>query len=155
MLIGKNCFFNGRITLKGSGQTVVFGDQSTAQDVHIICVEDCHVHIGKWCMLSREIEIRTSDAHSIIDPKTGKRVNSPASIEIGDHVWVGMRAIVNKGAIVPSDSVVAAMSFMNGQFEEQGVILAGAPARIVKRGVTWNSVRKSVFDKKEMDRWKR
>jgi acetyltransferase-like isoleucine patch superfamily enzyme len=155
VLIGKNCFFNGRITLRGSGQTVVFGDQSAAQGVYILCAENCDVHIGKWCMFSREIEIRTSDGHSVIDRETGERVNSAASIEIGDHVWVGMRAIVNKGTVVPSDTIVAAMSFVNGRFEEQGVILAGGPARVVKRGVTWSSVRKPAFDRREMDRWKR
>ncbi|OJF90470.1 acyltransferase [Pararhizobium antarcticum] len=154
VLIGDTCHFRGEIIVKGEGQTVTFGDQSTTVDVYLLCQENCDVHIGKWCMFSREIEIRTTDAHSVIDRVTRKRINPAQSIRIGDHVWVGVGAIINKGAVVPSDCIVGAMAFVNGQFDEEGTILAGTPARVVKRGITWNRSRRDQFSRAQMNQWK-
>ena len=154
IMIGDNCHFRGQIVVKGNGQTIRFGNNSTTVDVYILCQEDCDVTIGEWCMLSREIEIRTTDAHSVVDRATGRRINAPKSVTIGDHVWIGVGAIINKGAVVPSDSIVGAMAFVNQRFEEQGVVLAGTPATIVKRGITWNRSRKAKFTAAELDHWK-
>lgn len=154
VVIGDNCHFKGDIVVKDHGQTVTFGDHSTCKSVYILCQEGCSVRIGRWCMLSRDIEIRTTDAHSLIDRQTGKRLNMPASISIGDHVWVGVGAIVNKGSRIAADSVVGAMAFVNSAFDEEGVVIAGVPAKIVRRGVTWHRGRKKAFSSAEMDAWR-
>lgn len=154
VVIGENCHYRGDILVKGNNQTVTFGDNSTTVNVYILCQENRDVHIGKWCMFSREIEIRTTDAHSVIDRKTGKRLNMPGSITIGDHVWIGVGSIINKGSVIPSDSIVGAMSFVNGAFDEEGVVLAGTPAKIVKRGITWNRSCRNEFSDEQMDHWK-
>lgn len=154
VVIGDNCHFRGKIVVKDHGQTVVFGDHSTSNSVYILCQEGASVRIGRWCMLSRDIEIRTTDAHSVIDRQTGKRLNTPASITIGDHVWVGVGAVINKGASIAADSIVGAMAFVNGVFDEEGVVIVGVPARIAKRGVTWNRSRKKVFSEEEMNAWR-
>lgn len=153
--IGSGAKFTGQIRVPGGrGQTVDFGDHSTTVNVYILCHEGCDVRIGRWCMFSREIEIRTTDAHSVIDRETRMRLNKPKSITVGDHVWVGVGAIINKGARIPSDSIVGAMSFVNGKFDESGVVIAGTPAKIVKRGITWDRSRKPEFDQSELDLWK-
>jgi acetyltransferase-like isoleucine patch superfamily enzyme len=154
IIIGDNCVFRGQILVKGSNQTVSFGDESTTADVYILCQEGADVIIGKKCMFSREIELRTTDAHSVIDRATGLRINGPASIRIGDHVWVGVGAIINKGSSVPSDCIVGAMSFVNRGFDEEGVILAGTPAKIVKRNITWDRRRKKHFSEEAMNEWR-
>lgn len=154
VILGENCYYNGEIVVSGNNQTVWFGDNSTARNVFIFCTENRDVHIGKWCLLSREIEIRTSDAHSVIDRVTRSRVNKPQSIKIGDHVWVGVGAIINKGSIIPSDSIVGAKAFVNRAFDEEGVILTGSPAKIVRRGITWNRKRRNVFTDEQLDHWK-
>ncbi|OAP40271.1 hypothetical protein ATB98_02195 [Sinorhizobium saheli] len=90
----------------------------------------------------------------MIERASGKRVNSPGSVSIGDHVWVGLGAIISKGSSVPADSIVGAMSFVNGKFDEEGTVIAGVPAKVIKRGVTWSRVRKKRFSPEEMDGWK-
>lgn len=55
---------------------------------------------------------------------------------------------------MPSDSIVGAMSFVNRQSDEEGVVLAGSPAKIVKRGITWNRSRRDKFTREQMDHWK-
>lgn len=152
--IGENCHFRGSMIISGDNQTVTIGDRTTTVDVYILCSEGVDVSIGRWCMFSRRIEIRTTDAHAVIDRETGRRVNGAESIHIGDHVWVGVGAIINKGARVPADSIVGALSFVSGKFDEEGVVLAGAPARIVKRGVTWARTRLSQYTPTEMNYWR-
>ena len=152
--IGENCHFRGSIFVSGNNQTVSIGDHTTTADVYILCSEGADVMIGRWCMFSRRIEIRTTDAHAVIDRETGWRVNGAESIQIGDHVWVGVGVIINKGAAIPADSIVGALSFVSRRFDEEGVVLAGAPARIVKRGVTWARTRLPRYSRTEMDYWR-
>lgn len=154
IFLGQECDLRGSIIVSGNGQTVSIGDHTTTVDVYILCHEGVDVTIGKWCMFSRKIEIRTTDAHAVIDRATGRRLNTAGPITIGDHVWVGVGAIINKGAVVPTDSIVGAMSFVNGQFDEEGVILAGAPARIVKRGITWARSRLPFYSPEKMNYWR-
>lgn len=154
ILIGNHCDWRGDIVVKGDKQTVSIGDYSTAVNAYLLCQEGCDITIGRWCMFSRGIEVRTTDAHSVIDRATGERLNRPASIVVGDHVWVGLGVIINKGAVVPSDCIVGAQSFVTTKFSEEGVVIAGTPARIVKRGITWARERKNRFTQKELNRWK-
>ena len=145
VVLGPNCTYRGRITVKGNGQRVVIGANTTAAGVSILAQEGCDVLIGANCMLSREIEIRTSDSHSVIDRETLRRLNTPGSVTIGNHVWIGLRAIISKGAAIPDDSIVGAGAFVNKQFEETGIVLAGSPAKIVRRNITWKRERKTRF----------
>lgn len=152
--IGANCNWRGKMVIKGDNQTVSFGDHSTTVEVYLLCQEGCDVRIGRWCMFSRKIEIRTTDAHSLIDRATGKRINDARSILIGDHVWIGVGALISKGTILPNDCIVGAASFVNGRFDEEGIAIAGVPARIVRRGVTWNRSRRAEYTEEEMNRWR-
>ena len=152
--IGKHCSIRGKIVVKGRNQRVTIGDHTTFVGVYLLCIEECNIEIGSHCMFSRDIEIRTSDAHSVVDRASGRRINLPGSVRVGTHVWIGVGALVSKGASVPDDSIVGAHSFVNGTFDEQGIILAGAPARIVKRGITWNRSRKKAFTERELDHWR-
>lgn len=152
--IGKDCHYRGDILVKGNDQIVEFGDYSTTVGVYILCQEGCNVRIGRHCMLSREIEVRTTDAHSVIDIETGGRLNTPGDVIIGDHVWVGLGVILNKGSVIPSDTIVGAGAFVNKPFEDEHTAIAGAPAKVVRRGVTWNRLRREKFSHEEMNEWR-
>lgn len=89
-------------------------------------------------MLSTDIVIRSGDSHSVIDISTGCRVNLSESIFIGDHVWMGYGVSVGKGAFIQKNTVVGSRSFVNKKFEMGNCILAGTPARVVKKGVIWD-----------------
>lgn len=155
ILLGGNVNYRGDILVAGDGQTVAIGDFTTAVQAYIFCSEDTNVTIGHSCMLSRSIEIRTTDAHSVVECASGARLNPAADIVIGNHVWIGLSSIINKGAHIPSDSIVGAMSFVNGSFEEEGTIIAGTPARVVRRGVTWHRGRKAHYSPEALDNWRK
>lgn len=154
IIIGKNCHFRGQILVKGENQTVIFGDHSTSVGLYILCSENCDVSIGKWCMFSRQIEVRTTDAHSVIDRATGKRLNKPGSIDIKDHVWVSLGVMINRGVLIGADNIIAAKSFVNQSVDEEGTVIAGSPAKVVKRGVTWNRSRRDSFNENQLDYWR-
>lgn len=154
LIIGKNCQLRGQILIKGNGQTVSIGDHTTFADVYLLCAEGCNINIGRWCMFSRKIEVRVTDAHSLIEVSTGNRVNMPRSIIIGDHVWVSLGVIINKGVTIADDNIIGAGAFVNKSFTESQTVIAGLPAEVVKRGLTWNRLRRSKWTEEEMNAWK-
>lgn len=155
ILLGSNINYRGDILVAGDDQTVTIGDFTTAVQAYIFCSENTNVTIGHSCMLSRAIEIRTTDAHSVVERASGMRLNPAADIIIGDHVWIGLSSIINKGANIPSDSIVGAMSFVNSAFDEEGVIIGGTPARIIRRGITWHRGRKPHYTPDALDNWRK
>lgn len=154
IVIGENCRLSGELIVKGTGQTVSVGEGTTFESVYVLSQERSDITIGRWCMFSRGIEIRSSDAHSMIRKSDGRRLNRAKAIVVGDHVWVGVGSILNKGTVLPDDCVVGAKSFVNKAFQESGVVVAGTPAVVVKRGITWNRRRQRRFSQEEMEEWR-
>lgn len=93
--------------------------------------------IGKDCLLSDEILFRPSDGHVILDKTTGKLLNKPQGITIGDHVWIGQRAVFLKGASVADNSIVGASSVVTKRFDEKNIIIAGNPAKKIRENIEW------------------
>lgn len=96
------------------------------------------LEIGPDCMFSTNIEVRTGDSRAIFDRQSGQRINRGKNVIIGDHVWVGTRALILKGARVPRGCVVAAGAMVSRAFDEEAVILAGAPSEIITRDIIWS-----------------
>ena len=104
---------------------------------HIACIEGKKVHIGKRCLFSDTITFRTGDSHSILDSE-GERINKAKDIIIGDHVWIGQQVIILKGSTVGADSIVGTGSLLTGKTYNSNSVIAGSPAKIVKRCVSWD-----------------
>jgi acetyltransferase-like isoleucine patch superfamily enzyme len=137
IIIGSNCNLKGTIGILGHGRIVFIGASTTFNNVAIVCKHHGHVYIGRDCMFSSGIEIRTSDSHAVVDVETMQVVNTPAGVFIGDHVWVGKRAVVQKGAMVADDNIVAMSAFVRGGFSQSRTVIAGTPAKVVRTGRTW------------------
>ena len=148
--IGKKCCFTGlRILIEGNGCSIIFGDNvivnaSKIQPTVINAIND-NITIGKSCLFSNNIEIHTSDYHGIYD-KNGDRINNEKRITIGNHCWIGLGSKILKGTAIPSNSIVGAGSLLTKSFEEENTIIAGVPAKIVKRAVFWDHGRKAHID---------
>jgi len=100
--------------------------------------ENLKVFIGNNCMFGTRVLLRPSDGHIIYDINTGELLNKGEDIIIGNHVWSGVNSVFLKGAKVSDNSVVGANTLVNKKFNEENVILAGVPARIVKHSVNWD-----------------
>jgi len=138
LIIGSKCKLRGFFQIKGRGSRIIIGDQTTATGASMVALEGKTIRIGKESMLSYHIEVRTSDAHALLDLETRKRINLPADVTVMDHVWIGARVVIAKGAVVPDDVVVGQGSLVNKVYTESHCVIAGTPAKVVKRGITWD-----------------
>lgn len=131
----------GIIYLEDSNNYISIGKNTTIGEAEIAVAEhSTEIHIGEDCMLSKGIRITTTDSHSVLDIATGERLNPAKNIIIGDHVWIGMNVTINKGVNIGRNSIVAGNSVVTHNVPEN-VIVAGIPAIIVKKDVTWSRER--------------
>lgn len=113
--------------------------------VELAALEGTRIVIGKDCMFSAYITLRTSDSHSVLNATNGLRINPPKDIIIGNHVWIGSGVTVLKGSVIGDDCVVSTKALLSGkQYPPQSVI-AGNPAIVKKSGVSWDRRRKIPF----------
>jgi acetyltransferase-like isoleucine patch superfamily enzyme len=105
--------------------------------VGIIMGEPSQVSIGEDCLWG-ETRLWTSDFHSLTSASTGRRLNAAKSITIGDHCWFGNESLILKGAKVGASSVIAARSTVLEGDYPSNVLLAGTPATVVRRDISWN-----------------
>lgn len=123
--------------LEGGSTINVGSGLSVYRDTNIVAKNGKSITIGNECMFAREIMIRNNDGHVILDRKTGELLNPPEDIIIGDNVWLGMRVLVLKGAVIPNGSVVGAMSMVNKKFDEEHILIAGSPAKKIRSDIEW------------------
>lgn len=97
--------------------------------------EPSRIAIGRDCMFSYGIEVRTSDSHPIFDGQ-GAHINPSADVLISDHVWVGSRSMVLKGCAIGQGSVLAAASVLTREIGER-LIAAGMPAKVIREDIQW------------------
>ena len=58
-------------------------------------------------------------------------------VEIGEHVWVGLSAVILNGTQIGNGSVIGAASLVKGCYVNN-CILAGNPARIIRKDIAWS-----------------
>jgi len=94
--------------------------------------------IGNNCLFSNSITIRCGDSpHLIFNKKTGEYLDHSDGVFIGNHVWIGEKVYITKKTSIPSESIVAACSVVTKRFYEPHVVLAGNPAKEVRKDIQW------------------
>lgn len=91
--------------------------------------------IGERCSISWHCQFLDEDFHEV--NYEGKKEITDKRIIIGDKVLIGNHVSIYKGSVIGSGSVVASNSVVKGKFEEENVIIAGNPAKIIKRNIIW------------------
>lgn len=137
ILINKYVTFQGVITVKFDKNSINIGKSTSFGLINMHCSEGCKITIGKNCMFSRNILLRTNDGHSIINNETKKKINTAKDIYIGNHVWCGMNSNILKGAYISSMTVIGAFSTVTKKFSQNNIVIAGKPAKIVKEKIIW------------------
>lgn len=113
-----------KISIVDDNSYVYIGKGSTFEETSI-AVADNHnkVIIGEDCMFARATKILASDFHSIIDLKTGKRKNISREVEIDNHVWIGLGAIVLKNTHIMSNSIIGANTVAHGIIRPNSIFM--------------------------------
>lgn len=143
-LIGNSVSMSKSLIRMACGSLLDIGDNVTAQNnLFIRRVGLSTVKIGKDCMFSYDVELRTGDGHSIFDVTDGRNINSTEEIRknskiiIGEHVWVGMNALLMNNAKIGSGSIIGAKSLVKKEIPNN-CIAAGIPARVIRKNVSWS-----------------
>lgn len=125
---GQFDIYAGSSIIVNNGAELNLGSGSLNNRASIDCFH--RVTIGEGVLIGPEVFIRDSDNHGI----AGGR-GATQAVTIGDHVWIGARAVVLKGVTIGEGAIVAAASVVTKDVEP-GTLVAGAPARFV-REATW------------------
>lgn len=99
----------------------------------------CHKHIkmGKDVQLGWNTLIMDSDVHTIIG-EDGKEIPNTEPVTVGDKVIVYVNTTILKGVNIPSNCVVGVNSVLTKPFRNESMLIAGAPAKEIKRIGGWH-----------------
>lgn len=139
LLIEENVkIYGGDIYITGTKCLVKIGKNTSIHGAHINAQEyKTSIIIGEDCMFSRDIIIRTSDSHPLYCAKSGKRINEAKSVQIGNHVWLGVQVFVLKGCHIGDNSVIGTGSIVTHDIPENSVA-AGIPAKVIRSNIKWS-----------------
>jgi len=134
---GSKLTINGNFSI-GSGSDIrVFDDGELTLNggyctagVQIVCFKK--ITIGKGCAIARDVIIRDTDAHRILN--SGHLMTQETCI--GEHVWIGNRAMIMKGVSVGDGAIIAAGSIVTRDVPEK-CLVAGVPAKVIRENVEW------------------
>ena len=105
------------ISIKGDNCHCIIGAKTTIGSASLFLEESgTDIIIGNDCMLGRDVVIHTTGFHSIVDSSTGKRINYPESVFVGNHVWLATGVITMKGASVSDNSVAGERAMITKKF---------------------------------------
>ncbi|MCD2185834.1 acyltransferase [Actinomycetospora soli] len=118
----------------GEGARLVIGARTYfSPNTRIVAMNG--ITVGTDCAISWDVQLLDEDFHEVIVDGDVRATGAP--ISIGNHVWIGSRATVLKGSVIPDDTSVASGAVVAGVFTEPGTVLAGCPAKVVRRNVVW------------------
>ena len=127
----------------------------------IVCAKE--IRFGDDCLLSWDILVMDTDEHPLYnrhetarretrDPSLvsgpevpcpvsndmeNERINPDKPIIVGNHVWIGCKCILLKGAEVPDNTVLAAGTLLKAPFRGENQVIGGNPPSILKSEVHW------------------
>jgi len=132
LIIGNRVMLYDRVNfyLDASGAEIVIGDR-TYINRRTEIMSKSSVKIGNDCAISWDVVISDTDYHQI------EGTVSTKPIVIGDEVWIGCKSIILKGVTIGNGAVVAAGSVVTKDVEPN-TLVAGIPAKVIKRDVRWN-----------------
>ena len=140
--IHKDAFVSGaELWVEDHGCRIEIGERSfIGHHSHLACTEDSRaLLIGRDCMISSNVQIRTGDSHSIME-ENGNRINVAVSVSIGDHCWIGEGAKVLKGVVLDGDDVVSTGAIVTHSFGKN-LLIGGVPSRVLKERINWDKAR--------------
>ncbi|MCC2608403.1 acyltransferase [Neorhizobium petrolearium] len=138
LIIRKHCKINCVVVFKGDGGSIEVGKMVGLVDAVLHVEYGTSIEIGEGGIFSRGLIVRTGDSHSVIDISSGKRLNYPASIVIEPWVWAGYDVSIMKGVRVRKNTIIGAGTLVNRTIPESECMIAGVPAKVVRRGVVWD-----------------
>ena len=117
----ENCsFFPGvRLEVWKGGRIVIGGGTYLNRNTEVIAQQE--VHIGRHCMIAWDVVIMDTDQHGI---DGALPVAKP--VVIGNHVWIGARALILKGVRIGDHAVIGAGAIVTHDVPPGGIVTGPA-----------------------------
>lgn len=131
-IIVKNKFkiYSGAKVYVNKNATLSLGSGYINHNLNLSCFQS--IEIGEQVAISENVTIRDSDNHQIVGSE--KKMTQP--VKIGNKVWIGMNVTILKGVTIADGAVIAAGSVVNNDVPEN-CLVAGVPARVIKKNMVW------------------
>ena len=157
--------FGGKASIGHGSKLSVRGDlklgagfNMTAEST-IVCAKE--IRFGDDCLLSWDILVMDTDEHPLYNrhetsrretrdsgsvpspevprPKSNEheRINPDKPIIVGNHVWIGCKCVLLKGAELPDNTVLAAGTLLTSSFGGEHQVIGGNPPSVLKRVIRW------------------
>lgn len=123
--------FSGAAVYVNKNARLIFGSGYINNNLTLHCFEQ--IEIGEDVAIAEHVIIRDSDNH-IITKNDDCIMTKP--IRIGNHVWIGIRAIILKGVTIGDGAIIAAGAVVTRDVPPC-CLAAGVPARVIKENVLW------------------
>ena len=159
--------FGGKASIGHGSKLSVRGDlklgagfNMTAEST-IVCAKE--ITFGDDCLMAWDVLVMDTDEHPLFNRREttrretrdsgpvprpevpcpvsnemeNERINPDKPIIVGNHVWIGCKCVLLKGAEVPNDTVLAAGTLLKSAFAGEQQVIGGNPPSILKRDVHW------------------
>lgn len=133
--VGDNVLLERYVRISmGNNARLYIGDNTYIADFsNLLAVKE--IHIGKNCAISWHVLFMDTSSHPL-----GFSGEAPqtriAPIHVGDHVWIGCRAVILKGVTIGEGAVVANNAVVTRDVPPR-TLVGGNPARVIKEDVVW------------------
>ena len=130
-LHGAMLVYSGGLISVAPGATLSLASGYANYGLRLECYQS--IRIGFDAAIGPEVMIRDSDNHGV----DGKPATAP--VVIGNHVWIGARAVILKGVTIGDGAVIAAGAVVQRDVPA-GALVGGVPARVIREQVQWRNV---------------
>jgi len=115
-----------------NGQNVYVGKNSHIN--HLCCVwagENSKIVLGDNLLMGPGVGLFSSNHSTLKGQPMTFQERKDASIVIGDDVWLGAHSVITAGTHIANGVIVAAGAVVTRSVTQEGVIVAGIPAKII------------------------
>lgn len=120
-----------RISVR-SGGVLTLNSGYMNYGVHIDCGSE--ITIGSDVIIAEEVIIRDCDEHTIRIAEHQRNDSKP--INIGNHVWIGQKAMILKGVNIGNGAIIGAGAVVTKNVPEYSIVV-GNPAKVIRENVMW------------------
>lgn len=145
-----NVLFGGECVIGAASNIAVFDsatlkfgkDSAIWENCMIYCANN--IEIGKNTRITFHTSIMDSDFHYMVNLTTRSITPRSKPIIIGNYVWIGNRANIKKGTIIPDYTTIASSNTLLSK-DYSSIppysVLGGIPAKIISSGMAriWNN----------------